>query len=280
MNKIKTHEGGQPLFLDDVAFMDNAVRETFKGLLGMFGNTPGVYLTNLNVTREDPVQGVQVVRWDAGYIALDGEVVKVDAGEITVNPELPLYWHVETFQGENSERIFEDGIERACLEIRRATMDTEAVDGFPEIDIKNVNDTIHGMLVDRFEVKTRKIQIGEWYERCAGYMYYKDESGNARDFSIVLQAVCLTQIGSEELTTVVDGERIIREIPRLAGMLGVNDAYSGSACHIAPSGIITPYQAIVFGASDGKAYVALRKQDGTPLQSYTMGRIMINIKFL
>lgn len=275
MDKILTHEGGQPLYLDDITFMDKAIRESFGGLLRMFGNDQNVYLTNLNVVQESP----GVVRWDAGYIALSGEILPVLAGSITVNPALPLYWHVAVSNALNSNRVFDDGIARDCLEVRTATLNTTGEGGFPETGVTSVHDAILSMLEEDFQPKIKKIQLSSsGNDKGLGYITYAEKKGIKSDFHLYLTAFYLSQVGEEQLTRVVNGERILREIPCETSAFGINEAYLGSACHVNGStGAITTYQAIAF-AKDGKAYLALRNQNGVPLESFTFGTITISVK--
>ena len=44
MNKLIVHEGGQPLNLDDLDFMQNASRLSLEGILGTVANIRGLFL--------------------------------------------------------------------------------------------------------------------------------------------------------------------------------------------------------------------------------------------
>lgn len=86
MNKLIVHEGGQPLNLDDLDFMQNASRLSLEGILTGFIFSGNINL-NLIIVRQ-----ATSTSWLDGYIAISGEVYKVKAGAISVSQSTDLFF--------------------------------------------------------------------------------------------------------------------------------------------------------------------------------------------
>lgn len=105
MNKLDTTKtGGQPFVLDDIRFNDTAYRNAFNSILKVFG-------TNLIV------QGCEVNGNDvaAGYVLLNGELIKVDAHVRTGD----YYSKVTTYDAAGN-KTFKNGQIQDVYEINRA----------------------------------------------------------------------------------------------------------------------------------------------------------------
>ncbi len=125
MNKLKTTDnGGFPFVLDDIRWIDNAVRESFKGLVSSLGITAtesfkisGCVVSNVG----------SVYSWTGGYICLMGEIMKVEAGSVTT-PMQPwqqnygLYWQLDVIYDATGVKIFESGISYDTYEIRKGKL--------------------------------------------------------------------------------------------------------------------------------------------------------------
>lgn len=101
MDKILTHTGGQPVFLDDIDFSSKATRDALKGLCTALSldNIGTCILSGCNVIRDGAKYS-----WTDGYIAIKGEIYKVVAGSIS-SVNFP-FWVVKKTSTE--ERTFED----------------------------------------------------------------------------------------------------------------------------------------------------------------------------
>ena len=106
MNKLDTsNNGGMPVELDDLEWLDTAYRDAWKGLLSAFGNTlpTSFKLSGCIVT----VAG-NTYSWTAGYIALEGEILKVDAGSVTVSNMHSAKWLLqETYDISGNDQFFD-----------------------------------------------------------------------------------------------------------------------------------------------------------------------------
>ena len=97
MNRLKTEiTGGFNLFGDDLAFIDASIRDSFFGLLSAFGITPE---TSFIVSGCEISQVGLTYSWTGGYIAFQGDILKVIAGSVTVPGSIPsgsgLYWGMD-----------------------------------------------------------------------------------------------------------------------------------------------------------------------------------------
>jgi len=97
MDKLDTsNDGGMPLELDDIEWMDAAYRDAWYGLISAFGITAptSFKLSGCVVTKNGTIWTTT-----AGYICLEGEVLKVDAHSISVsNFYRMLIWKNEYYQ--------------------------------------------------------------------------------------------------------------------------------------------------------------------------------------
>lgn len=115
MNKILTQTGGQPVFLDDIDFSSQATRDAFKALCRALSldDIGTCILQGCDVT----ISGTQYT-WTEGYIAIKGEIYKVDAG--TINSLRLPSWVVKKNNTEN--RTFEDESNKPVWEVSYATL--------------------------------------------------------------------------------------------------------------------------------------------------------------
>lgn len=100
MNKMLNPNGGVFLKLTDLAYMQDAIRDAFKSVLNAFSNGSGnVRLAGCVVTRQDIGGEKEKVTWTSGWVALNGEVFTVSAGNIvSVDKGAALYWKITRVQ--------------------------------------------------------------------------------------------------------------------------------------------------------------------------------------
>lgn len=120
MDKILIQSGGQPMFLGDVDFAQQSTRNIFKGVsqalaLGSAGNC---ILQGCTVK----LLGGTDYTWTAGYMAINGEIYPVVAGNLTT--QNPVYWVVRRTKTEI--RTFEDKSNKPVWETSYVTI-TDAV---------------------------------------------------------------------------------------------------------------------------------------------------------
>lgn len=126
MNKFLTFAGVQPVYLGDIDFMQNAASDIFSQLAGALMNQDpsalNAILYGVSITRSE-----SITSWTAGAVVINGEILKVSAGSISIQDTLPLYFHVvSTFSG---DRVFKDGESRECYETRTATINGSSTGG-------------------------------------------------------------------------------------------------------------------------------------------------------
>lgn len=126
MNKLKTigEIGGMPLELDDIEWVDASVREAFYGLISALGITaPGSFkLSGCEVTIT-PNGGNDDYACTEGYICLKGEVYKVDACTVSINPiNQMVIFYPEITVDMSKPKTFEDTSTHYCYETRKAVL--------------------------------------------------------------------------------------------------------------------------------------------------------------
>ena len=126
MNKLLTYAGTQPIYLGDIDFLQDAASAVFVNLAKALLNTadaPNAILQG--VTLSYPTTGT--VSWSGGVVVIDGEILPVDPGTISVDAADSLYFHVSsTLSG---ARTFKDGQSHQCYDTRKAVLTTESTDG-------------------------------------------------------------------------------------------------------------------------------------------------------
>jgi len=117
MNKLKTdNTGGWPLELDDMDFAEAAVREAFYGLMSAFGIAPQ---DSFIISGCAPDSG----NYDAGYICLNGEILKVVGAVIpTPGGGEVLYWDLDITYDTAGREQFENSSTNDTYQIRRGKL--------------------------------------------------------------------------------------------------------------------------------------------------------------
>lgn len=139
------YTGGMPFDLEDIDWMDRAVREAFTGILTGFGTG-----YRLNGCRFDPVLPTV---FQGGYLNINGEVYHVNSGTIpTLNPGEQYFWAPVITHDVAGDEPFEDSVTRSTYEVRKATL----ISGTPTFDrlplnaptiLELINDYVQSNLV-------------------------------------------------------------------------------------------------------------------------------------
>lgn len=154
MNKLLFNEGGQPLYLDDIAFLQSAFSDCIKGMISTYGN---VILSGCSVTYSNGK-----ANWEEGYISLNGEIYKVNAGSITAAESDQLFW-VAKFSEEQKE-IFENSSEHNVYQYGIARIETSASESevyAAKEDVKTMEEILIGKVDKAFEspMKSKYVTI-------------------------------------------------------------------------------------------------------------------------
>ena len=104
MNKLQFNEGGQPLHLDDLEFLQDATVSPLQSLVASWGNC---ILGGCEITYD---KTTHAHHWTSGYIAYQGNVYRVSAGTIDqVDQADTFFWLFS--RTETASKVFEDGAE-------------------------------------------------------------------------------------------------------------------------------------------------------------------------
>ena len=127
MNKFLTYAGTQPVFLGDVDFMQAAVGSAFtqmaRALMDSGDNTLNAILQGVEITHPSGTQ----IRWTAGVVVIDGEILPIASGTAVADETSELYFHVSSAL--SGERTFKDGESHECYDTRSAYIDDDSTDG-------------------------------------------------------------------------------------------------------------------------------------------------------
>lgn len=122
MNELLTHEGGQPLFLDDLKqIQDSALGAIALLLMGMTGRNGG-YLLNPYEPTIETEGGVTTYSMADNAVIYEGRIIPFVGSEWT-NEDGVMYVCVK--ESEVDIRTFEDGQQRACQKKRDAYLSTD-----------------------------------------------------------------------------------------------------------------------------------------------------------
>lgn len=158
MNKLLFREGGQPFYLDDLDFMQSAFADTVKGIVSTYGN---VILSGCNVPPPISISGRPAsYSWEEGYIAINGEVYRVDGGNFDGALNANLYWKVVST--EDQKEIYENTSENNVYQYRKVEL-TDTVTSsdiyVPASSIKSMNDYL--MIYEEKEIRTKASGVPE-----------------------------------------------------------------------------------------------------------------------
>lgn len=128
MNKLLFSEGGQPLYLDDLNYLQNSLADSIKGLASPFGD---VVLSGCVISSAD-----NKTSWTTGYLVILGEIYKVEAGSINKSAPPALYWKV--VRTNEQLETFEDNSENYIYQTGKATLVESIVESDVYVDAKTI----------------------------------------------------------------------------------------------------------------------------------------------
>ena len=149
MNKMLNPNGGVPLTLTDLAYMQSATFDAFKSVLNAFSKGTGnVRLAGCVVSWEDISRAAKKVSWTAGYVGLHGEVFPVSAGSLdSVEESTALYWKITRVQ--EAQVTLENGQQAARRERSYATLVPESLkddNSVKDAELKDMAEYIQGTM--------------------------------------------------------------------------------------------------------------------------------------
>lgn len=150
MNKLLFHEGGQPLYLDDLDFIQSAFAETIKALISTYGD---VILSGCEIVPPVTTGHLTKYSWGKGYIALGGEIYRVDNGSFEGKSDATLYWKVISKQDQKEN--FENTTEHNVYEYKYVTLSdvVNTADVYiAKDDVKKIGDVLKNKVSEAFEI--------------------------------------------------------------------------------------------------------------------------------
>ena len=117
MDKINIYLGGDPLYNDDILFLQDSIREAFKGMLAGISNTDGdSFILQGCVISYDGI----TYNITAGWICFKGEICKVDAHTVTA----PNFWNLLVTYDADGNQVYDDATIHDTQEVRKVKMYT------------------------------------------------------------------------------------------------------------------------------------------------------------
>lgn len=115
MDKFLTYENQQPIWLEDIDFMQQATVDALKGVVSALSlDNSGTVILTKDLVKKTTVFSVDTYEVSPGYIAIDGEVYPVKSGEVSTHTDAPVYWRVisektqEVTLGDNTQaKVYE-----------------------------------------------------------------------------------------------------------------------------------------------------------------------------
>lgn len=141
--------GGVPLTLTDLVYMQSATFDAFKSLLNAFSNGTGnVRLAGCVVSWADTSRAAKKVSWTAGYVGLHGEVFPVAARSLdSVEDGTALYWKIIRVQ--EAQVTLQNGQQEARRERSYATLVPESLKddaSVKDAELKGLSDYVKGII--------------------------------------------------------------------------------------------------------------------------------------
>ena len=131
MDKFLTYPGKQPVYLGDINFMQNAVREAFENLMKAY---TGRADANAILYGVEISYSLNTISWTAGVVCIAGEILPIEAGSSSAGS--PYYFDIRSTAG--GQRTMGDGTVKSCTEIREAIITSSETD-YPISSFKRVS---------------------------------------------------------------------------------------------------------------------------------------------
>lgn len=115
MNNFLIYEGNQPVYLDDLQFINQATLDALTGIVeGIQQTNSPVILYGCDITSVPASSGQTTYSNTAGYVSVLGEVYPVKAGSVTTSTGANLYWEIVTEK--DGQRRLGNGTEQYVYE--------------------------------------------------------------------------------------------------------------------------------------------------------------------
>lgn len=97
MNNFLIYEGNQPVYLDDLQFINQATADSLTGIIkSILQNDSTVILYGCLITPLGVGSDQTEFICSAGYISVSGTIYEVKSGTVRAASEANLYWEIVT----------------------------------------------------------------------------------------------------------------------------------------------------------------------------------------
>lgn len=184
MDKFLIYSGGMPLYLDDIAYLDNIYRNTFKELLQAFNLPQNIscILKGCNVIDNGNHYSVS-----EGIVVLNGEILYAPAHNVTKSPSIGVYqWFIKTEYYPDGYKTLQNGQNKPCWEkrIAYAAKALTPTVTLPLFGAKTLLDYVNDYIAQKLSTKVEQTQLVQPNEFFSGWgnetqgnnpvRYYKD----------------------------------------------------------------------------------------------------------
>lgn len=143
MNKMLFPQGGVPLSLDDLQFMQESFADTIRQISNAMGQEKDFILYGCDIkTFTDDKTKVRSINWEAGAVCLNGEIYPVEAGNMPVQDKGTLYWKV--VRTEDADVALKNGTQAKLHSSAKAVLTYTVLD----TDEKYTYDSAKGTFLD------------------------------------------------------------------------------------------------------------------------------------
>ena len=123
MKKLKFNEGGQPIYLDDLATMQSSLSEALCGLVTALLTSDWSVRNITTAFLSDPTKTVNSA-YVSGWVYYDGDLLQYTNGLTYASPAPTGYLNI--YSAEGDVRTMADGTTRTCSVTKYATVDSAA----------------------------------------------------------------------------------------------------------------------------------------------------------
>lgn len=275
MNRFLIHEGGQPVCLDDLDFIQQATADALKAICA------GFRLGSGNILLSDPVSigtsGTDTVYTviGNGYIVMGDEVYPIQPGSLTVPASQPVYWVVvrEKYQKET----LADNTEVQIYERRYVKLSATYADGDTYAnrnDVVTFMDKILATVSDNMDKTVAEkdmkavLSLNGVVSGKAEMTYYAKQSGEE---TVHINVLAVSDAGTSMTVPEVNGRRRLctfdSAVKSISGTFTLTMSYANSWDNVQSMPVQLTF-------SNGNCYIA--SDSGSPLSQMPASSIVID----
>lgn len=153
MNKMLFPQGGVPLSLDDLQFMQDSFADTIKQIGNAMGQRRNfiLYGCDKTTTTDDKTKVTSVI-WKAGAVCLNGEIYPVEAGSIPVLDTGTLYWKI--VRTEDTDVALKNGTQAKLHSTAKAVLTYTVADADEKYEYDSSKETFIDIIGGKANIRT------------------------------------------------------------------------------------------------------------------------------